>query len=414
MNRIIIAGVLFAWIGWFVAGANGQSNTVAVVVENGLYESLEIKDGLDRYLSDITAQGFTPLLVTTFTSTSQPADLRTHLSNQYNAPDGLAGTVFIGRLPVQNVYTLPAGGIAGEYHPCDLYYTDLDGTWSSSGANGYLPDTHTGAIGPEIWLGRLTTWNLTSLHAGRTEASLLNDYFAKNHAYRTGALTVPRTGLSYTDDDWDHTARVNALALAVEGAVTDVWNLPTTPHDETTVADYKSRLAFSSYEHVLLSAHSSATGHSMNGWLGSSELEALSPEVLFYNLFACSSARYTEFGYLAGEYVFGAGDGLVAVGTTKTGGMMSNTMGAYFQPLGEGSTFGEAMLNWWHTAVDPDGHTPTEQAWYYGMTTIGDPLLVTQPYVVPEPSTLAMALTGVAVLWLRRRHQRHILARSKA
>lgn len=400
-----IALLLPGWAGGPApALADGPSRNVEIIVEHDLYAGGEIASGLGQYLADVTAQGYSYSLTTTFTSASSSEDLRAHLAGRYNT-DGLAGAVLIGHLPVQTVYTAAGGGISDEFHPCDLYYTDLDGSWTSSGAHGYLPDTHTdgsGDVGPEIWLGRLTTWNLTLLHPGRTEASLLNDYLAKNHAYRAGLLTTPRTGLAYTDDDWDHVARAAAVALAVEGAVNDVWNDPATPQDETTAANYKWRLANETYEHVLLSTHSSSTAHSMSGSVNSADLLGLDPQVLFYHLFACSAARYTDFGYIAGEYVFGAGAGLVAVGTAKTGGMMSNLMPDYFGPLGEGSTFGEAMQQWWDTAVDPGGHTDIERAWYYGMTTIGDPMLVTQPFV-PEPAALALLALGGSLLLRRRR-----------
>ncbi len=407
-SRLVIAVSLLGWAGWPApAHANGPSQNVEVIVEHDLYATGEIAAGLGQYLADIVTQGYNPILTTTFTTASSSADLRAHLAGQYST-QGLAGAVFIGHLPVQTVYTSAGGGINGEFHPCDLYYTDLDGSWTSSGSHGFLPDTHTdgnGDVGPEIWMGRLTTWNLTLLHSGRTEASLLNGYFAKNHAYRSGVLATPRTGLAYTDDDWDHNARREALSLAVEGAVTDVWNDPATPQDETTAADYKWRLANETYEHVLLSSHSTSQGHAMSGSVRNKELLALDPQVLFYNLFACSAARYTEFGYIAGEYVFGAGAGLAAVGSAKTGGMMSHIMDEYFEPLGDGNSFGEAMLQWWDAAVDPGGHTDSERAWYYGMTTIGDPLLVTQPYI-PEPATallLAAGAVGSVLLGKRRR-----------
>ena len=390
----------------FPLAAFAQPRNVEVVVEHDLYAGGEIAAGLTQYLADVVAQGYNPILTTNFTSVAAPDDLRTHLANRYTT-QGLAGAVFIGHLPVQNVYTGPGGGISDETHPCDLFYTDLDGSWTNSGVHGTLPDTHTdgaGDVGPEIWMGRLTTWNLAFLHPGRTEAGLLNTYFAKDHAYRTGALSVPNTGLAYTDDDWSPTLRVPALEMAVEGAVNNVWNDPATPQDDTTAADYKARLANESYEHLLLSAHSSATSHSMNGSVESEDLAALDPQVLFYNLFACSAAKYTDFGYLAGEYVFGAGAGLVAVGTAKTGGMMSDTMDDYFGPLGLGDTFGDAMLDWWNTAVDPTGHTDIERAWYYGMTTIGDPLLLAQAYI-PEPATLGLLVAGALGLLGRRRRK---------
>jgi len=400
--------LLIVWALGLASAASAQSTNVEVVVEHDLYTSGAIDAGLAQYLADITAQGWSPIVTPWVLDTGDlnaPAALRTHLADRRTA-DGLAGAVLIGHLPVATVYTDAGGGISGEFHPCDLYYTDLDGSWASSGAHGYLPDTHTdgsGDVGPEIWLGRLTAWNLTTLHSGRTESGLLNDYFAKNHAYRTGALAVPpRTGLAYTDDDWSPGDRPTALALAVEDAVTNVWNDPATPGDQTTAANYKWRLANEPYEHVLLTCHSSSTSHSMSGSVASSDLDALDPQVLFYNLYACSAARYTDFGYIGGEYLFGAGAGLVVVGSTKTGSMQSHIMDDYFGPLGLGDTFGEAMLAWWDTAVDPDGHDAIERAWSYGVTTLGDPLLLTQAHI-PEPATAVLLAAGAVVLLRRRR-----------
>jgi len=138
------------------------------------------------------------------------------------------------------------------------------------------------------------------------------------------------------------------------------------------------------------------------GSVQSSELAALDPANLFYNLFCCSAAKYTDFGYIGGEYIFGEGKGLVVVGSAKTGSMQSHIMDDYFGPLGEGETFGEALLDWWNVAVDPDGHTAIERAWSYGMTLLGDPMLVTQPFI-PEPATLTLLAAGTALLAARRR-----------
>jgi hypothetical protein len=390
------------------SAAHAINRNVEIVVESELYSSGAISAGLAQYAADITAQGWTPIITPWVLDTNDinaAATLRSHLAARQQT-QGLSGTVFIGHLPVQNVYVPAGGGISGESTPCDLFFMDLDGSWTSSGAYGFLPDTHaagTGDIGPDIFFGRLTTWNMTLLHPGRTEASLLNAYFAKNHAYRTGALTVPRTGLVYTEDDWTPGSRVPALELAVDDVVTSIWNDPAVPGDPTTAADYKWRLANESYEHVLLSAHSSATLHQLTGGtVTSSELDGLAPENLFYNLFACSAAKFTDFGCIGNEYIFGAGDGLIVVSSSKTGSMQSHTMEDYFGPLGLGATFGEALQAWWIDGVDPDGHTATEAAWSYGMTILGDPLLQTQTYM-PEPATLALLAAGLVALTIRRR-----------
>ena len=66
-------------------------------------------------------------------------------------------------------------------YPHDLYFMDLDGQYIFT-ASG-VPDEHimawaaTGDVGPEIYISRITTSNLSGI-TGRDEATLINDYFA--------------------------------------------------------------------------------------------------------------------------------------------------------------------------------------------------------------------------------------------
>ena len=101
---------------------------------------------------------------------------------------------------------------------------------------------------------------------------------------------------------------------------------------------------------------------------------------------------------MAGEYVFGTDMGLLAVGSTKNGSMLS--FGDYFGPLGQGETFGDALLNWWLARAE-DGLDSTERDWHYGITMLGDPLLLTQEFI-PEPTCLLL-LAAAAAAALRRR-----------
>jgi hypothetical protein len=206
--------------------------------------------------------------------------------------------------------------------------------------------------------------------------------------------------LAYIDDDWIPWANTWAsnLNTSVTGGVTKVKDGAT-----TTASDYKSRI-LSEYESLLLAAHSSATLHAFKvgsdwDYMYTDEIAGLDPQVLFYNLFACSNADYEEEGYMAGEYVFGTSKGLVAVGSTKTGSMLD--FGYYYGPLGEGETFGQSLLDWWQTEYN-GGYTDEQRDWFYGMTLLGDPLLLTQQYI-PEPATLSLLALGTLVLLRRRR-----------
>ena len=377
----------------------GDARNVEIVVNAQLYGSGELSGALDRYLSDIRRQGYTPILTTT--PFADAAALRSHLAGRYR-DEGLAGALLIGDLPAPAFEIDEHGSWEYERFPADLYYQDLDGTWADANGNGVL-DAHGGNVAPEIWLGRLATHTLTGLHAGRTEAGLLNEYFARNHAYRSGLLSVAETGLAYVDDDWRTWASSwgNELRVAVAGPVTIV-----SEPSVTTAEDYKARLA-EEHEHLLLCVHSTATRHEFEvggeeaGSFESGDVAAVGPEALFYNLFACSNADYTTEGYLAGEYVFGSDVGLLAVGSSKVGSMLS--LGDYFGPLGAGEPFGEAWLSWWEARA-VHGFNVTERDWHYGMTMIGDPLLTRQRFLpIPEPATLGLLAALGAVLLRRRR-----------
>ena len=72
---------------------------VEIVVNSTLYSSGQITAGLNQYMRDITRQGYNPIL-TTANSTDSASDLRSHLAATYNSIGGLAGTVFVGDLPI--------------------------------------------------------------------------------------------------------------------------------------------------------------------------------------------------------------------------------------------------------------------------------------------------------------------------
>ena len=386
-----------------------SSRNVEVVVNAQLHASGEIAAGLATYLADIRLQGYTPILTTT--GFADAAALRAHLAAR-RAAEGLAGAVLIGDLPAayyEIAEHTDAFGYDWEYEsfPSDLYFQDLDGAWTDADADG-SHDGHAGNVAPEIWLGRLVTHQQVSLHPGRTEAGLLNDYFARNHAYRFGRLGVPEDALAYIDDDWAGywgSRWAADLAAAVGGAVTRIDQAAT-----TTAWDYKQRLQ-AGWEHVLLCAHSNVVLHRFkigDDWAGGDVLNAdlapADPNVLFYNLYACSSGRLDREGFLAGEYVFGTNMGLLAVTSAKTGSMLE--FDDYFDPLGDGRTFGGAWLSWWaQRAVG--GFSAGEKDWHYGMTLLGDPLLVTQAYLpIPEPAALSLLSLGLAAVVRRRRPRR--------
>ncbi len=210
-------------------GKAQATDYVDVIVNNSLYSGGQITASLNQYLSDITAQGYTPRLVTT--SFADPAALRTSLANDYSTYN-IKGAVMIGDMPVEHFERNGQFGNPNDYQrfACDLYYMDLNGAWSDATGNGTY-DTHTGNVAPEIWVSHIAPSNVLPLNPGQTEASLLNSYFTKDHQYKAGQLRLPQSGLTYIDDDWSGDTAVGpALSHSVSGRL-DVVNdvMTTTP-----------------------------------------------------------------------------------------------------------------------------------------------------------------------------------------
>jgi hypothetical protein len=142
-----------------LAATLAQAANVEVIVNNSLYSGGQITASLNTYLADIQAQGYTPILTTT--SFVNPAALRSHLASEYGSTGGLAGVVMIGDLPTQSFERNGEFGSAKyEKFACDLYYSDINGTWTDSTSNGTL-DTHTGNVTPEIFVSRMSVSELT-------------------------------------------------------------------------------------------------------------------------------------------------------------------------------------------------------------------------------------------------------------
>nr|MBN2277017.1 putative Ig domain-containing protein [candidate division Zixibacteria bacterium] len=335
----------------------------AIIVNTALYPGIE--SSIDQYIIDLTADVYDVKLFTSEGGT--PMQFRQFLQTEY--AEGMEGCLLIGDLPVAWYETY----CWDEYDsfPCDLYYMDLDGEWGDDDSDG-LFDSHSGDRVPEIWLGRLTASTLA--YGGAGEATLVNNYFVKNHNYRTGQSSLRFRSLAFIDDDWESAAPDWAGAL---GQVYDTQTVYTSGA-ATVDYNYEAELA-NNYEAILLCSHSSPNCHYFkigNQWTGGTtcydEVTTIDPQVYFYNLFACSNARYVEYDYMGGWYVFCDTYGLASVGSTKTGSMLYFEY--FYGPFAMGRTYGEAFHDWF-TVVNGWGFDQEMLCWFYGMTLCGDPTL---------------------------------------
>lgn len=326
-----------------------------------------VKDSLETYVDDLAREGYS---ATVIPFDGSAAELREQLECRWSQC-GLEGALFVGDLPYADFTSkddFSEGGAMEVTYPHDLYFMDLDGTYDLRDAG---PDAHTGDVAPEIYVSRITASTLTGL-TGLSEEELVNGYFDKLHAFRTGETDLEEKGAVFADDDW---------AQLEVGLLNPVYSNVSELRDpaDTTLDNYVNVLGENA-ETVVEFLHSWPQGHVVSGdgggVLTSADILEINPDVGFINMFNCSSADFTQQDNLIGAYLLGSDDVVNAVGSTKTGSMLR--FNEFYGPQGSGESLGQAFRSWFQeNAVGTDD--PSEDwavDWFYGMTMQGDPTLV--------------------------------------
>jgi len=349
---------------------DSQKPLVLVMVHSSIYATIE--SSLKQYTADIENEGYSVNIIETGQLQNEtPQEIRSCLQNDMN--DNLVGALFVGDIP-EVWYE-----VGDEKILTDMYYKDLDGLWLDQDGDGVY-DEHSGDISPEIWLGRLKA----STIAG-DEASLINNYFTKNHRYRNGLLVLPWwRSLAYIDDSGLNWTEEAELSLSRVNAEVTLVTDPAT----TNARDYESRLKDPfGYEWIYLMCHGSYDFHtfrvpeeqdpsSWGGTIFSWEYQAIDPRAFFYLLFVCSAAEYIKPGYLAGSAVFTDTYGLAAIGSTTE--MFSVSSLEFFTSLSEGNAIGDAFQEWFAKQSEENNELQENdryQSIFYGLTIVGDPTL---------------------------------------
>ena len=338
-----------------------------VLVEASIFDGIETS--LNRYATDLESiDGFSVGIYTVSTSTT-PTAIRLFL--QQALPDGLVGCLLVGdvREPYYECYWWDV------YYrvQTDFYYMDLDGVWIDTDGNGAY-DEHSGEASAEIWVGTLQPSMLSG-----DSIWLLNNYFEKNHLYRTGKLSLPKRALSYLDDGgWDLLWFENFVNNTVKVAY-DETVIVRDP-EVTVASDYRERL-LEGYEWIYLVCHGTQGGppggHTFahhGGWDGTVygwDYRSIDPHVFFYVFVTC----YAAFGYnnVAMSSVFTDTYGLLSIASEAMTGK-EGTYTEFYKALSEGKCVGEAHLE------DIEIHGSKIPSNEYLWTIVGDPSLHIKGY----------------------------------
>jgi hypothetical protein len=330
------------------------ANVIMLVINDSLYPSIQTNVNIFRL--DLTGEGYTVELRRWLGGT--PDSLRSTLITRYNRPeDNLVGVIFIGNLPIF-VMDVPNGctnGVCLGPGTCDYYYTDMNGTYTDTDADG-ICDTFADPTGPEIFYGRLTASNLGTITT-KPEAELINQYFKKNHYYRLHGFSQQRgiehRAMRYSINMFSSFMLAPAAIRGMNVAYPDQTFPP-----GNTDSIYRVVLQ-DGYEFVSLYSHGGAAGKRL--------LFDSKPKGIFYHLFGCGSGNFLvpDSGSDAQQYLF-SGDipcdtvngiitcdsipdsyGLVAIAFSIPGGEVGSY--EFFSSLRNGNCVGQAFM----AQIDP-------------------------------------------------------------
>lgn len=349
-----------------ISALHYPKGTMLVLVDTSIYSG--VAASINQYVLDVGREGYWATIHTI--QGGKPADIRAYIKAR-----NPVGALLVGAIAA------PWYDFHGDQFPCDLYYMDINGSWTDPDGNGKFED-HTGDVNPEIWIGRLYTPTQDG-----NDAALINDYFARNHKFRLGQLGYARSALAYVDDDWKGFDDCALDSVFPAPLITKYTDPLTTDADLYKVEVNKLR------SWVQLCAHSWPQGHAFTVGSGKEYIESPyfrdsnPPDAHFYNLFCCGPGRFTDANYLAGWYIFdkaggGTCNGMAAIASAKSGAMLF--FEDFYGPLGTGKVIGDAFVDWWK-ARGPV-HDEGERSWHYGLVLLGDPTLTWWKGNVPQPT----------------------------
>jgi len=384
-----------------------QGNHVVLVVESGI--AWQISSALNTFETDLEEAGYR-VSTENVAKTASPLQIRQLLQSYYDS-QGLVGAFLIGDLPAAYFQwhgldcTDPTYPIAvTNLHSTDMYYMDLTGEWThlpgpdpfrgcpATACNGtpiaqykIEPEWHTFqdeyivTIDPdgewegksltpktassraqyniEIWVARIMGHNLSI--PGKHEAQIIQDYLAKNHAYRSGAYTVADQAFILNGmENMGHDPNMEVDFSNLFGTVTKRY--------EVTQQQFRGYVERSEGSELIIAiAHSFPGGHGMHdGLLTTQELLDIDKRALFWLLPACSACRWDNYihnpsspNYLGGIYVFAKthsqGDlTLGAVGVSGVGGVYNLDVFADYMNTHTSASYGEGFVHWYNREIE--------------------------------------------------------------
>jgi hypothetical protein len=356
-----------------------------------------IRPGLDQFEADLCGAGYA--VIERRGDFTEAPQLRAYLAEVHARSSGrLAGAMFIGDFPKAYQWVVaksanPAIPSVEEEVLSLQYYSDLDGlfraspNYTSRGRHQFSFDVHEGNVDWEIWTAVLPLYRGDS----RATAEALNRYFAKNHAYRTGQVVLPRAFLQVSEFYYARTQADHDMFLSGMRSGQYAW----TPFSNAPSA----RLYFNSetaglwaeqgYEDLSAGVADFTVQDSHGNWSTSGRLdiawvESRPVRTIFYWSNGCAIGDLDKpNNFLTSILYSSTSTVLIAKGTTNDSGGMGNNRNGFFghniaTAMTGGDSFGDALVG--HVNVPLISPWDASREFHFATSIIvGDPTLRLRP-----------------------------------
>ncbi len=379
-----------------------STGRIALVVASGLYPA--VSNAVAGYAADLRAQGFSTVTLTFGGSAEQ---LRGTLSNLHASAESLKGAVLVGDLPyalweMRKVFS----GVTNYYAEiADIFFMDLNGQWYDTNSTPPFAtgryDGRAGNLELEIWVSRVRPGGLSAFGPGwSSEVALTTNFFWRLHRYRATNLVMSKSGVTYTDRDWNSHRDSDRIEMEA-GYPAAVTSRAVGVDAGAGGPEFRDVYLGSDCEMLQIRAHGTSASLLFDDGtvLTYADWTNRDPRAVFCHIYGCGTGDFTATNNLARLAVFNPeANGLVSWSHSGVGGMISLGLwyrtSVFFDALGEGETVGEAFRRWYNACVAADtkvmpGYeaTPT---WWNGMILNGDGALTVRTprhlYVSPSGS----------------------------
>ena len=353
---------------WHFTRQDTTKQEFLIIAEHCICDTLI--NELRTYSEDVHAiYGYGVYLVSV--ENNNACELRELIKSYKNNNNKLCGVLLVG--DVGEAWYETDHDHGGDYDrwPCDLFFMDLDGTWTDSDNDGIF-DGHSGNQNPDIFVARLSAVGMSGLGS---ESTLIRRQLSKSHKFwwKSSFQSSSETALNYTGQDISFIPSPDILYNVFSSHnVVDV-RYGSYPYPSPT--DFLSRLNSGNYGFTNLNCHSSTIYHQITTQSVVNVSDIINNTSGNYAItLACCYACYWKSSqpyYLGGAHMFNLGKTMAVIGSTKkcTFGALDSLYNSF--PT---QNLGNAYLNWWNSYHD-ENHSIYDVYGDYGHTLLGDPTI---------------------------------------